>query len=238
MCPLRTDDVDPAHRTLRIRAETTKNRVERAVPYSASTGVLLSDCLAHRATISRAPGPLFLSESWRNHAQPLSLWTWSNVVPGFALFSGAERFSTHSPAPMSDRTGRYGTGVARDRVLCLTPSRPILPDRYDTTVAIRPAAARAIIELGVRNLRRPQSHDPAALRPSSGSTHPPGPAAVWRSARWRTTSPVNPRVRRTPRSDTRPLGGTDTTLSSGGWCEPAPGTPGGCADVARRRPRT
>ena len=75
LCSLRTDDVDPAHRTLRIRAETTKTRRVRVVPYSAPTGVLLSGYLAHRATISRARGPLFLSESRRNHGQPLSLWT-------------------------------------------------------------------------------------------------------------------------------------------------------------------
>ncbi|MGW2525387.1 site-specific integrase [Streptomyces sp. NPDC001617] len=90
------DDVDPAHRTLRIRAETTKNRLERVVPYSAPTGVLLSDYLAHRARISRARGPLFLSEARRNHAQPLSLWTWSKVVRKLALASGVERFSTHT----------------------------------------------------------------------------------------------------------------------------------------------
>lgn len=35
LCSLRTDDLDPAHRTLRVRAETTKNRLERVVPYSA-----------------------------------------------------------------------------------------------------------------------------------------------------------------------------------------------------------
>ncbi|MEU0939836.1 site-specific integrase [Embleya sp. NPDC005971] len=96
LCSLRTDDVDPAHRTLRIRAETTKNRMERVVPYSATTGVLLSGYLAHRATISRARGPLFLSESRRNHGQPLSLWTWSKVVRRIALASGVERFSTHT----------------------------------------------------------------------------------------------------------------------------------------------
>jgi integrase/recombinase XerD len=96
LCSLRTDDVDPAHRTLRIRAETTKNRLERVVPYSASTGVLLSQYLAHRALLSRARGPLFLSESRRNHAQPLSLWTWSKVVRRLALASGIERFSTHT----------------------------------------------------------------------------------------------------------------------------------------------
>jgi integrase len=79
-CSLRTDDVDPTHRTLRIRAETTKNRLERVVPHSASTGVLLADYLTHRATINRARGLLFLSESRRNCAQRLSLPASSTVT--------------------------------------------------------------------------------------------------------------------------------------------------------------
>ncbi|WP_433382100.1 tyrosine-type recombinase/integrase [Streptosporangium sp. CA-115845] len=96
LCSLRTDDLDPAHRTLRVRAETTKNRLERVVPYSAATGTLMSSYLAHRATISRARGPLFLSESRRNHAQPLSLWTWSKVVRRLGLEAGVPQFSTHT----------------------------------------------------------------------------------------------------------------------------------------------
>ncbi|MFB7958038.1 tyrosine-type recombinase/integrase [Streptomyces sp. NPDC056045] len=96
LCSLRTDDLDPARRMLRIRAETTKNRLERVVPYSATTGALLSCYLAHRATISRARGPLFLSESRRNHAEPLTLWTWSKVVRRVALASEVPRFSTHT----------------------------------------------------------------------------------------------------------------------------------------------
>ncbi|MFI6063306.1 tyrosine-type recombinase/integrase [Streptomyces sp. NPDC051286] len=66
LCSLRTDDLDPAHRTLRVRAETTKNRLERVVPYSASTGVLMSAYLAHRAAVSRARGPV----PFRVPAQP------------------------------------------------------------------------------------------------------------------------------------------------------------------------
>jgi integrase len=93
---LRTDDLDPAHRTLRVRTETPKNRLERVVPYSASTGVLLSGYFTYRATISRARGPLFLSESRRNHAQPLSLWTWSKVVRRIALAAGVPQFFTHT----------------------------------------------------------------------------------------------------------------------------------------------
>lgn len=105
LCSLRTDDLDPARRMPRVRAETTKNRLERMVPYSAPTGVLLSGYLAHRAAISRARGPLFSSESRRNHAQPLSLWTWSKVVRRIALDAGVPRFSTHTT-----------------RHLCLTPT--------------------------------------------------------------------------------------------------------------------
>jgi len=96
LCSLRTDDIDPAHRTLRVRAETTKTRAERVVPYSAPTGMLLSRYLARRSTISRARGPLFLSESRRNHAEPLSLWTWSKVVRKIALAAGVPQFSTHT----------------------------------------------------------------------------------------------------------------------------------------------
>ncbi|MGF1338501.1 tyrosine-type recombinase/integrase [Streptomyces flavovirens] len=96
LCSLRTDDLDPAHRTLRVRAETTKNRLERVVPYSASTGVLMSAYLAHRATISRARGPLFLSESRRKHGQRLTLWTWAKVVRRIALAAGVPRFATHT----------------------------------------------------------------------------------------------------------------------------------------------
>ncbi|MEU8801057.1 site-specific integrase [Spirillospora sp. NPDC048819] len=43
-----------------------------------------------------ARGPLFLSESRRNHAQPLSLWTWSKVVRKVALDAGVPQFSTHT----------------------------------------------------------------------------------------------------------------------------------------------
>jgi integrase/recombinase XerD len=96
LCSLRTDDVDPSRRTLRIRAETTKNRLERVVPYSAATGELLAGYLAHRASISRARGPLFLSESRRNHGEPLTVWTWSKIVRRVAVAADVPRFSTHT----------------------------------------------------------------------------------------------------------------------------------------------
>jgi integrase len=96
LCSFRTDDLDPGRRMLRVRAETTKTRLERMVPYSAPTGVLLADYLRHRATLSLARGPLLLSESRRNTAQPVTLWTWSKVVRRVASAAGLPRFSTHT----------------------------------------------------------------------------------------------------------------------------------------------
>jgi integrase len=96
LCSLRTDDLDPAYRTLRVRAETTKVRRERVVPYSAATGALLQAYLRDRRAMSSARGPLFLSTSHRNRARPISLWTWSKVVRRLALQAGLPRFSTHT----------------------------------------------------------------------------------------------------------------------------------------------
>jgi len=96
LCGLSTDDIDPAHRTLRIRPETTKSRCERVVPYSASTGAMLVEYLKLRRHLSHQRGLLFLSESHRNVTQPLSLWTWSKVVRSLALRAEVPHFSTHT----------------------------------------------------------------------------------------------------------------------------------------------
>ncbi len=96
LCALETGDVDPAARLLRIRAETTKNRQERVVPYSAPTGELYAAYLRHRRDLSRARGPLFLSESRRNWARPVTIWTWTKVVQGLATRAGLPQFSTHT----------------------------------------------------------------------------------------------------------------------------------------------
>ena len=97
LCLLGTGDIDPARRLLTVRAETTKGRRERVVPYSEATGELYSAYLQRRREMSRTRGPLFLSESPRNRARPLTIWTWSKVVEGIADRSGVERFTTHTP---------------------------------------------------------------------------------------------------------------------------------------------
>lgn len=96
LCLLRTDDLDPALRTLRVRAETTKSRRERVIPYSAATSELLRAYLQERRAMTTARGPLFLSESHRNHAAPITTWTWSKVIRGLAIRAGMPRFSTHT----------------------------------------------------------------------------------------------------------------------------------------------
>jgi site-specific recombinase XerD len=66
------------------------------VPYSAAAGELLARYLAHRRTITRARGALFVSESRRNRGQPITPWTWSKVVRALALEAGVPAFSTHT----------------------------------------------------------------------------------------------------------------------------------------------
>ncbi len=97
LCELRSGDIDPAHRLLTVRAETTKNRRARVVPYSAPTGELYAAYLRERRELSRGSGRLFLSESRRNRAQPVTIWTWSKVVEGLAARSGVRQFTTHTP---------------------------------------------------------------------------------------------------------------------------------------------
>jgi integrase len=97
LCNLETGDIDPAHRLVRIRAETTKGRRERVVPYSESTDELYARYLEHRRQISRDRGRLFLSESHRNSGKPLTIWTWSKRTAELANRSGVEQFTTHTP---------------------------------------------------------------------------------------------------------------------------------------------
>ncbi|UOQ83306.1 tyrosine-type recombinase/integrase [Hymenobacter sp. 5414T-23] len=96
LCALRTEDVDPTHRLLTLRAETTKSRRARVVPYSEPTSLLYAAYLQRRRELSRARGALFLSESRRNQAQPLTQWTWSKVVHALAQRAGVPHFTTHT----------------------------------------------------------------------------------------------------------------------------------------------
>jgi integrase/recombinase XerD len=69
LCSVQVSDIDPAHRTVRIRAEATKNRLERIVPYSIHTSSLYQKYLQDRRGLGCRPGALFLSASRRNRGR-------------------------------------------------------------------------------------------------------------------------------------------------------------------------
>lgn len=96
LCSLDTGDIDPAHRIIRIRAETTKTKQGRVVPYSSVTGDLYAAYLRERRRLCSCRGPLFLSASSRNRAAPLSIWTWSKVVRRIGLGADVPELTTHS----------------------------------------------------------------------------------------------------------------------------------------------
>ena len=116
LCSLRTDDVDPAHRTLRVRAETTKTRRERVVPYSASTGVAARGLSAPPRHAQPGQGPAVLVGV---AAQPRRAADLVDLVeggaPGRAGRGRSAVLHPHHPASVSDRSGPDGLGVARDR---------------------------------------------------------------------------------------------------------------------------
>ncbi len=96
LCKICTGDIDPSRRLLTIRAENTKNRFGRVVPYSSVTGDLYTAWLSERRILSTSRGPLFLSRSPRNRTEPISGWTWSKVVRGLALKADLPLISTHT----------------------------------------------------------------------------------------------------------------------------------------------
>ncbi len=96
LCRMACEDIEPAHRLITIRAETTKGRTGRVVPYSATTGALLRGYLVHRRSLTHQRGQLFVSESRRNRGEAITLWTWSKVVRRIATTAELPRFSTHT----------------------------------------------------------------------------------------------------------------------------------------------
>lgn len=97
LCRLEVNDIDPAFQTIRIRAENTKNRLSRIVPYSKAAGDLFMTYLTRRRELTHDRGRLFISESRRNCGKPISIWTWSKAVNDLAVQSGVREFTTHTP---------------------------------------------------------------------------------------------------------------------------------------------
>jgi len=94
---LAIDDFDFAYRQIRVKAEHAKNGAERVVGYGKQvTAPLLQAYLQRRRELSSQKGPLFLSESHRNRAHPLSLVMWSKIVQSIAGRASVPRFTTHT----------------------------------------------------------------------------------------------------------------------------------------------
>ncbi len=96
LCSIVVSDFVFARRLLMIRAETTKNRCGKAVPYSLATSALLGRYLNRRRTMRCEPDALFLSESPRNRMMPITSYTWIKVVERMALRSEIPRLTTHT----------------------------------------------------------------------------------------------------------------------------------------------
>jgi integrase/recombinase XerD len=95
VCRLHIRDFDVAYRLVTIRAENTKNRRARTVPYTEGTGRLLQAYLHQRARLSRQPGALFLSESPRNYAQAMGSAIWSKTLHRIAQEANVPQFTPH-----------------------------------------------------------------------------------------------------------------------------------------------
>ena len=122
LCSLRTDDFDPGHRLLRVRAETTKGRRERVAPYSAVGGELLRAYLAHRA--GNQPGarpavPIGVSAQPRAAADALDLV--QGRAPNCARRRRAALQHAHTAPPLPDRPCAGWVGAARHRHLRRAP---------------------------------------------------------------------------------------------------------------------
>ena len=96
LCLLGTDDLDPAHRTITVRAETTKSRRGRVVPYSAVSGLLLARLPAASPDDHHGAGRVVRVGVAAQPGVGVTAWTWSKVVRSIAVRAGVPSFSTHT----------------------------------------------------------------------------------------------------------------------------------------------
>ncbi len=96
LCSVAVSDFDFARKLLTVRAETTKNRSAKVVPYSRETSALLCCYLNRRRTMRENPDAVFLSESKRNRTIPITSYTWTKTVESIAFRSELPRLTTHT----------------------------------------------------------------------------------------------------------------------------------------------
>jgi integrase/recombinase XerD len=98
---LRVDDIDHQSLTIKVRAETTKNGKERFVVLSPITYQKLYQYISRDRNRliedygGEEGGCIFLSESHRNPGQPISVWTFQDVVKKVRRLVGAPGLTPH-----------------------------------------------------------------------------------------------------------------------------------------------
>jgi site-specific recombinase XerD len=97
LCRLRLADVDPRRALLRVPDQRGAIRRETVL-----SPVVVACCVSYVGDRSNRPiggldeTALFLSESPRNRAEPISIWTWSKVVANLADEAGVPHVTTHT----------------------------------------------------------------------------------------------------------------------------------------------
>lgn len=98
---LRVEDIDDIALTIKVRADVTKNRKERQVVLSPITFQKLHQYITReRARLIEdygkdAGGSIFLSESHRNPGQPLSVWTFQDIIKKVRKLVGTPALTPH-----------------------------------------------------------------------------------------------------------------------------------------------
>lgn len=93
---LALEDIDPAHRLIRIRTETTKSRRERIICYGPDVTPVLANHFRQLKQAGWTQGAMFRSFSDRNYGTPLSVWNWSKTVRRWTLDTGLPQITTHT----------------------------------------------------------------------------------------------------------------------------------------------
>ena len=96
LCSLRLSDIDHAAKTIHIRAETTKNRRARTVPYSDATASVLIRYQQSLPLSISDDETFFRSNSTRNAGVPITIHTWTKVIAVIAHDAGLPQLHSHT----------------------------------------------------------------------------------------------------------------------------------------------
>jgi AraC-like DNA-binding protein len=140
---LTLDDIDPAHRLIRIHLVTTKSPRERVVYYGPDVTPVLVNHFRQLKQAGLTQGALFRSFSDRNYGLPLSVWNWSKIVRRWALDTGLPHITTYTFRHLrlthlsgSDLAGRKAElPMPQDERLSLAASELLVKQRWDASLS-------------------------------------------------------------------------------------------------------